>query len=759
VRSRDKVTAGLAAAILTLAVLGVGGAPRAVMVVLGVLVAAALGAQITSRRSSRVSPLLYVTGLAAGLTALQLVPLPSGLVAALDPTGAELRADGAALLGDAVGWMALSRDPSSTAFGLIYLVLLCGVAVVALRIGATERGRFALVGAVAAIGTLAAVITGLHHLAGATALYGWYRPDFATPRLLGPLLNPNHLGCLFAVAAVTSAGLVLHAKQPTPWRGLWALCALVTIAATLTTLSRGATLALLTGGAILAGLLLGQRWRGRVDQRTAGGAGATRLSVNAVAIGVVAVCSLALIVYSSGKGVSEQLRTTSGNEWSQPGSKYMAWRSALTLVEEAPWLGVGRGAFEASFTRVHEASSKVTFSHPENEYVQAVVEWGLLGALALAVVVAWTAVAAARRWRLGPLTAAAMAGCTVVAVQSFVDFGLELPGIAVPTIALLASLVHVPLRELPTEQRRRHALGRGVATAGLTLATAGLLLDGSRRISEDHRALVTTSPSSFRLAQAVIERHPHDYLAFAYAGDALARARDPRAMGFLNHALRLHPTHPGTHRAAARLLLRSGATHQAALEYATAIRNAWNPAPLVQEVVRAFPDPELAASAIPVDGLVPEQVARALVDAKAAPVALRWLRKVAVLRPHAPRVGELLYRAALQAGDPALAETAARLRCQQEESAEAQLALGQLLVKRGALDQAAAVLTNAATTPGRPETVSAAWMLSCDVAAERSRWAEAKGCLLALREAQQTSALLVEIARRLQRVDAADHSP
>jgi O-antigen ligase len=745
--------------VLLVAVLGVGGAPRPVLALLGALVAGGLALQVTSRRRAKPSPLVFVMATAVVLTALQLAPLPGGLAASIDPIGQELRRDGELLFGEASSWTPLSRDPAGTSHGLAYLLILGGAALLALRIAAfNEHGRFTVVAAVALTGALAALVTAIHELIGATALYGFYRPAFATPLLLGPLLNPNHLGCLFAMSAVASAGLVFHERQPVSVRAFWALCAAGLVAATLTTLSRGATVALLAGGFVLVATLIGQRMRGREDT-----AAPPRLTLNALAIGVVAMCGLALVVYTSGRGVSEQLRATSGAEWSQPGSKYGAWRSAGQLIAEVPWLGIGRGAFESSFTRIHPQSSKVTYSHPENEYVQAVVEWGLPGALVLAGLVGWLAVAAARRWRMGAVTSAALAGATVVAVQSVVDFGLELPGIGVPVVALLASLVYVPLRELGVGQKKKQMAIRVAAAAVVTVASAALLGDCTRRIADDHNELraragsaaAPTAADDFAAAREILERHPHDYLAFAVAGNALARDRDPRAMSFLNQALRLHPTHAGTHRAAARLLLAAGAPHQATLEYATAMRGALVVTPLVQEVVKVFADPELAAMAIPADYPVPEHIARLLGDAKADAVAVRWLRRVAIFHPEAPRIGELLLNAAQKQGDLALAEVGARMRHQHEHSAASMLALGQILVKRDKLDDAAAALADVAAASGSPEIVAAAWLLSCDVEEARGRWATARTCLLALRERpQRGDAMLLEIARRLARVEA-----
>lgn len=746
-RSRERATLVLGALALALAVLGVGGAVPSVQLALGLVLGAALAVQVTSRRNLPLTPLLAALGAAIALTALQLVPLPVDLAAALDGPGQALRAEGLELLGERESFAPLSRDPASTRHGLALLVLLAGAAYLAHRIAATERGRAALVAAVVLVGMAAVAVTAAHEAVGARVLYGVYEPRMATPVLLGPLLNPNHLGCLFALTAAAALGLALDGGRRSAARTAWALCAALATAATLLTQSRGATVALLAGGAVCAGTALGQRLRGR-DLRQA----SSRFTIDSIAIGVVALCGLALLVYSSGAGVSEQLRDTSAEEWHAPRSKYAAWRSAMQLVAEAPWLGVGRGAFEATFTRVHGAAGRVTFSHPENEYVQAVVEWGVAGALVLAACLGWLAVAAARRWRTGALSSAALGGCVVVAVQSVVDFGLELPGLALPTIALLATLVHVPLRESAGRARRGGMGLRTAACLGTLAATVALATPATELVREAHQQLLATRPASVELGRKLARRHPHDYLAFAHLGEAY-RDRGGE-LPFYNHALRLHPTHPGLHRVVARALLARGATRQAALEYAFALRHSAEIAPLLGEVVRAFSEPDLAALAIPTDYPAPEHLARVLVQEKAQRVALIYLTRVAKEHPSAPRVGELLYNAALGAGDLELAETAARLRHRTSPSAASLLALGRLLVQRDQLDDAAAALAELDRLAGKPEELAAVRLLACDVHLARRDWPAARSCVERLAESPYASKLLLELARRKAAIEA-----
>src|SRR4051794_17868311 len=99
-RTRDAASAVCGAAALATAVLAVGGAPRWAQAAVAILLAAALvPIALARRRLARVSPLIAVLGIAAALTAIQLLPMPSAIVELLAPTGAALRADGAALAG------------------------------------------------------------------------------------------------------------------------------------------------------------------------------------------------------------------------------------------------------------------------------------------------------------------------------------------------------------------------------------------------------------------------------------------------------------------------------------------------------------------------------------------------------------------------------------------------------------------------------------------------------------------------------------
>ncbi len=148
------------------------------------------------------------------------------------------------------------------------------------------------------------------------------------------------------------------------------------------TLSRGGALALGIGGFVTIAALVAQRF---VANDTPRRRRAGFLS-SSLPIGIVSVCAVIVVLYASAGGVKDQFTRTSLDEIHAPRSKFAAWRSAVELIDESPWVGIGRGAFEPVFQRVHPASAYATYTYLENEYLQAVVDWGVPGALVLAFV-------------------------------------------------------------------------------------------------------------------------------------------------------------------------------------------------------------------------------------------------------------------------------------------------------------------------------------------------------------------------------------
>jgi len=718
-RFRDWVTALAALAAVAVSIFAMGGVLRWTQALVAVLVAIAFAFTIISRRGlARISPLVALLGLAAVLTAIQVLPLPDAIVSALTPTTAALREDGTALVRvDAQS--TLTADAPATLSALVFFLTLLGLALVALRISASERGRYRVIASITLLCGATAAVVAIHKVFRMSALYGLYEPYYAQPYILGPLLNSNSLACLMAVGAMLAIGLAAHRRQPGWLRAMWlaivAGCGAITVA----TVSRGATIALAAGALVTVGVLLGQRFVGHDSTKRR----RIRFATNALPIGVVAACVVLLVIWVNAGNVGRQLSHLSMDEISQSRSKFAAWRSSVTLVEETPWIGVGRGAFEPVFTRVHPASGLATYSYLENEYIQAIVDWGVPGALAIGIAMIWLAFVAIRRWRDGPLVAGALGALAVVAIQSNVDFGLEFLGLAAPITAIAATVAYVPLRET-TRLRNVRA-----ARAALVLALVGgawlLLSDRTMTTDEDRRAL-RAHPSLARAREA-IERHPFDYYNYAIAAEVLEQRREAWAIRVLNHALVLHPTHPDLHRMAARMLYREGRVAQSAIEYSAALRSAENPRRLLAEILARFPR-EQAAAAIPVDYAVPELMLRTIVELGRADVATLWLERVLKLQPRNSLACERLVTLAQQGADAAAAIAGERC-ANLLHDYQTRLVLAEMLAKKQNHEQVIAILDDVETWQSRVDDKINAWLLLCDAHGALGHIDDAKRCL------------------------------
>ncbi|MCX5742671.1 MAG: O-antigen ligase family protein [Proteobacteria bacterium] len=744
-RVRDRVTFALVAIALLTSVLVVGGVLRWTQAIVAGVVALALLTQIRSRRTIGRSPLVLLLSIAVGLTALQLVPLPDGLLARLDPVGHQLRLDGLAIAGTS-SWSCISLDPAHTLGALAFLIILLGVALLSLRIAAHERGRYMLLAGVAIACGLAALATGIHTLVGADALYGLYEPQRAKAGpVFGPLLNPNHLGGLMAMGSVLSLGLAFYHRQITQLRVLWIVIAVGCVVVMGMSLSRGAMVGFGIGLLTAAGVAIASRTVSATPRRRRSGIRTEVLIAIVVGLGLV------IALYFTAGNVVSQLGDTAITEVDQPGSKFAAWKSSLQLVAESPWVGVGRGAIESTLTRVNPGSGHFTYSHLENEYLSAVVEWGIPGTVLLALAAGWCLLVAFRRRLDGPLAAAALGALAVIVFQSSVDFGIEILGVAVP-FTIVASTVQLAALRETDESYVRILARRLVVLVPLIGSTVVLLLPMTTTLREDHDDLDET-PTVER-SREIIARHPLDYLAYGQAATKIARTDG--AVRYLNHALRLHPTYPGLHRIAARMLVSIGQPAQAAIEYGLAMNAEPYPRQLLAEILKMLPDPAHAAAAIPTDYKNFDGMMRSLRDLKRPDIAMGWLERVAERPQHDLRVIDLLYRMAMDHQAYDAAKTAAELRLRVAHTTTSKVQLAKVLFVRHEYDRLLVDLADVATWTGRIDEKAEAWLVLCDVHITQQAWDPALKCIHRL----DASGLVLpgarsQIQRRVQAINEA----
>jgi len=628
---RDRLATIVAVVTLAVAVGAVGGAHRwAICVTAALAVGASALLVLSTRRFESQPPLLWFLGACAVATLVQLIPLPAGLVETIAPATHALVMSAADVLSEPhPRWIPLTLDPPGT---MVELVKLCGYVAfgfVCIRVSASQKGRRALLTAVATIGTVTAIVGLVHHALGAQRLFGLYSPEMDPPPYLSPLLNPNHFSGLLAMTAALTAGLALHHTGRR--RLIWIVALAIAIGTTLLLESRGGVIALAAGLAATLGVYAAQTRQANPRESTG------RQRTSAIAGGIIVACALSLVVVFTAKGITTEFAETDRMSFEHPASKFGAWRSASVLVRDHAWTGVGRGAFEPAFTRVHIPSSFHTYSHVENEYLQAALDWGLPIASGLALLMAWCVVAAAKNWRDTAVAAGAIGAVFAIALQSLADFGMELPGVAMPAIAIMATLTYVSLSA--GDRRPRRNLRRAAPQlAALALAVGAIALAASpfaRTVREDRARLSAIASSEPRDSEAAIaaardsvRRHPADYYAPAIIARLLFDARDRTAVQYANHALTLHPSHAGVHHLAARMLYSAGQRDQALIEYALAVYYTIDPTDTVRELLKRYPAPDQAVLGLPSNSVRAELLLQMLRRAGRHDVRFRLAKRV-----------------------------------------------------------------------------------------------------------------------------------
>lgn len=521
---------------------------------------AGLAAALGSREQER--PLVaswFAVGLLTAflLSLLQLVPLPPVLRALLAP-GSDLRLRQilAALGAYPARPHALSLDPPATANEaarlLGYLCLLLGLGHSFGRRGeGTKLGRWlclapllvAFLGGLGALGVPLPPPLGL----GAAA------EGMSRARLSAGFLNSNHLAAFLLIGATLTAQQVLESTGAQ--RLGWALGLLLLDIALLGTLSRA-------GIAVgLCAQLVTALWPRR-GVATLG----RRLASVGVMVLVLAVVAAAL-VDEAHRELQARFAAVGPQDLHAAGSRVRAWAEALPLIRGHLPLGVGRGAFDEAFQQVSSLSASLRFVYLENEWLQAVVDFGVPGTLLLGVLLvlglrdgAERLRSDAQRGRSGRV-AAFVALCAVLC-HNLVDFNLEAGGVAVLVVGLCA-LCGRPRFTVP----RPVLVGLSLGVVLLAALCQGLAPsyeeEGQRlRALAEHQG--TDVAAVLRYGEEAVRRHPFDSYLSAVLAARLWQERRPEAIEWVNRALLQNPNDVLALRTAALALAARGYRSQAA---------------------------------------------------------------------------------------------------------------------------------------------------------------------------------------------------
>ncbi len=569
----------------------------------------------------------------------------------------------------------------------------------------------------------------------------WWREGPRVARLTGPFVNPDHfatwlvmLTCLGAgyVAARRASGrpdlrwrvmLRSHAEREAAIRrDLPAIGVALTMLAAIFTLSRGALLSLAI--ALLAALA--------VRRRTG------RIGGWALLVGALAAMTIGGAIWI---GLDPLLARVGETDHVK---RWLQWTSTLPMLGAFPLFGVGLGAYKDIFFRYQPAAlepGRVYFPYAHNDLLQFIVETGPLGAALLGFGV----------WRVGrdlvgahllgqgwcpagggagrdaqrhhafsvAIAIGALAAVLALLIHSLLDFSARIPAdgilgaacLGIATVALHTrftaegeeDLVPVRARSLAS---RIVPLGTIAALAALALAWvaarpalletrlaavtgAGALAQADRAVAGDGRSVrARRMRAELRLdaARDIWRKAPADEAARARAADLVTGAVED-----LRVAIALRPTEPFLHER---------------LGVASATAAVLEPARATEHRARSL-----------------SHLARAIALAPENPLLYRTKAVVAVSEPGARlEAGLDAAREAVRRDPALLPELVDRflpLRLSPVQwltalpnSTADRLQLGDVLERRGLLEEAGEIYSRAVETATGPEEPLAHWILA-----------------------------------------------
>ena len=404
----------------------------------------------------RLPPVAAALALVAAGGALQVAPLPERVVSTVSP--ARAAHDYAALHRTAMPSLpgaapaeapqrTLSIRPSRTALGLAFLVAFglfftgCTRALQVVSPAGVARG-------LAVVGLLVALAAIAQQGSGTDRVYGFWLPRHPL-QPAAPFINRHHTaGWIIMTQSVVIgylcgrlAGAVRRAAgNPVRWLAsrdaseliIVAFTVLVMTSAVVSTSSRSGVMCLAVAFGLFGARAL--RWRAAARWRAA------------IPVGLAAVLAAAVGLAGADSITREFAPAAMGADLA---GRLAIWRDTARIAWDFPLTGTGLNTYGIAMLAYQTAQPHEHLVEAHNDYLQLAAEGGLLLATPIAIAALLFIRDVRRRFREaaadtldGWVRFGAVTGIAAIALQSLVDFSLQMPGNAVLLALLLAIAMH-----------------------------------------------------------------------------------------------------------------------------------------------------------------------------------------------------------------------------------------------------------------------------------------------------------------------------
>jgi len=235
--------------------------------------------------------------------------------------------------------------------------------------------------------------------------------------IYGSYINHNHYAGLIELLVPIPLALSFYDRLEAGKRVMCGFITMIMAASIFLSGSRGGMVAFLVGSIFFAACFLAQR-KGRRP---------------ALILAASLVILFGLIVWLGGNEIAARLATIQQNlQAEKSGGRLKILQDGIRMFKQRPIIGWGLGTFPTVYPQFRSFYTNLFVNEAHNDYLQALVETGVLGFAA----VLWFLVMLYRRGlrRLGresqlsvAMRLAALAACTGILAHSFVDFNLHIP--------------------------------------------------------------------------------------------------------------------------------------------------------------------------------------------------------------------------------------------------------------------------------------------------------------------------------------------
>lgn len=414
------------------------------------------------------------------LVALQVVPLPMGVVEVLSPRAAELWSGPAEAPHLEPTSATLSLYPYGTWTDVRVLLAALTLFFVGVNIYRDRAAFRRLLAGLGLIGLAIATIGITQVLLGATKIY-WLFESPVGLITAGPFASYSHyseflnltLGCalgfLLVRALERSHGRPIELRDLVDLRaerGSWldralALFLVLGIVAIALSTSRNGLISLAFAGTLTA---VAMQLTGKVE------------GVGWPLVGLATVAFVALLFLGIDP-IYDRMSDTLGDPVAAFGARADLARDTFAMAQALPFTGAGFGTYWVSFPMFDTAMRGGTAANAENQYLEFLAETGFLGGLCVLaglvfLIAALVRLARSKRSRIDIAGFGLAFGIAAIAFHSTTDFGLEIPAVGVLTCVIASAALARAATAVSLATRPRFSAGCVAVVLAATLGAS-----------------------------------------------------------------------------------------------------------------------------------------------------------------------------------------------------------------------------------------------------------------------------------------------